>query len=109
MYTSPQPVADLPGDRPLADAFISYSRIDLAFALRLEAALIAAGQTVWLDKNDIPAAAPWLPEVQSGIDSADNFVFILSPDSVCSSNFVLSGRTPNSTTIARSILSRSSS
>jgi WD40 repeat protein len=84
MYTSPQPVADLPGDRPLADAFISYSRIDLAFALRLEAALIAAGQTVWLDKNDIPAAAPWLPEVQSGIDSADNFLFILSPDSVAS-------------------------
>lgn len=39
---------------------------------------------MWLDKNDIPAAAPWLPEVQSGIDSADNFVFILSPDSVAS-------------------------
>ena len=37
---------------------------------------------MWLDKNDIPAAAPWLPEVQSGIDSADNFIFILSPDSV---------------------------
>lgn len=46
--------------------------------------MIAAGQTVWLDKNDIPAAAPWLPEVQAGIDSADNFLFILSPDSVVS-------------------------
>ena len=47
-------------------------------------ALVKRGYTVWIDWNNIPPIADWMLEIQEGITSADNFVFIISPNSVIS-------------------------
>ncbi len=64
------------------DALLSYSSVDRPFAVRLRAALETAGKTVWLDKRDIQPAEAWDAAAFSGIDSAHNFLFVISPDSV---------------------------
>jgi WD40 repeat protein len=66
------------------DAFISYSHRDSDFVHELKDALEAAGHVVWIDADDIPAGAPWRRELGSGIEAADSFVFVLSPDSLAS-------------------------
>jgi WD40 repeat protein len=70
-------------DRGL-DAFISYSHRDAEFVHQLANALEHAGLVVWIDADDIPAGAPWRDELGSGIEAADAFVFVLSPDSTVS-------------------------
>ena len=77
----------LRGDRSMAanlDAFVSYSRRDGAFVAQLKEALEARGRNVWIDADDIPAGAPWRQELGTGIEAADAFVFVISPDSVVS-------------------------
>jgi WD40 repeat protein len=64
------------------DVFLSYSRKDQPFALRLASALEAADWRVWVDAQDIPPAAEWRGELAAGIRAAHTFVFVLSPDSV---------------------------
>jgi WD40 repeat protein len=66
----------------MADVFISYSRKDKAFVQRLHQALAAQQRDTWIDWEDIPATADWWKEIQGGIESADSFIFIISPDSV---------------------------
>jgi WD40 repeat protein len=67
-----------------ARVFVSYSRRDRDFALRLHEALVAEGREVWADWEDITAGAEWETEIAAGIESADTLVFVLSPDSVVS-------------------------
>lgn len=62
--------------------FISYSRRDKPFVQRLVKAFNDLGRDVWIDWEDIPPVADWRNEIHSGIDNADDFVFIISPDSV---------------------------
>jgi hypothetical protein len=64
--------------------FVSYSRKDREFVRRLHDALRRSGRDVWVDWEDIPPSAEWLAEIERGIESADTFVFVLSPDSVSS-------------------------
>lgn len=66
----------------MSDVFISYSRKDSAFVRRLFDGLKARGKEVWADFEDIPKAADWWQEIQAGINAADSFVFVISPDSV---------------------------
>ncbi len=63
----------------MADAFLSYSHLDAPFVDKLAKALSDAGVTVWVDRNDIPAAAPWKRVADRGVNAADNFVIVLSP------------------------------
>lgn len=62
--------------------FISYSRRDKPFVQRLVKSFNDLGRDVWIDWEDIPPVADWRNEIHSGIDNADDFVFIISPDSV---------------------------
>jgi hypothetical protein len=62
--------------------FISYSRVDLAFALKLAKDLGARGFTVWIDEQAIPAGANWDVQVEEGIRKSDCVLAILSPASV---------------------------
>lgn len=65
------------------EVFISYSRENEAFARRIVNAIYSAGRAgIWIDWEDIPHGADWMESIYAGIDSADNFLFILSPDSV---------------------------
>jgi formylglycine-generating enzyme required for sulfatase activity len=67
-----------------AKIFISYSRKDMAFADRLEAALKARGFEPMIDRTEIYAFEPWWERIQKLIEQADTVVFVLSPDAVAS-------------------------
>jgi hypothetical protein len=69
---------------PKAKIFISYSRKDLAFADRLEAALKARGFEPLIDRTEIYAFEDWWKRIQALIGRADTIVFLLSPDAVAS-------------------------
>ncbi len=66
------------------EVFISYSRKDGDFARRLNIALQEAGKTTWFDQESISTGVDFEKEIFRGINSADNFVFVLSPDAVSS-------------------------
>jgi hypothetical protein len=71
-------------DHPKAKIFISYSRKDMAFADRLEAALKARGFEPLIDRAEIYAFEDWWQRIEALINRADTIVFILSPDAVAS-------------------------
>lgn len=66
----------------IAKSFLSYSRHDLDFAQRLQKALADAGEETWVDWSGIPPTAEFALEIQKGIEASDNFVFLISPDSL---------------------------
>ena len=68
----------------MPDAFISYSRRDVEFVRELYTALAAHDKDIWADWEDIPITAEWLLEVYRGIESSDNFLFVITPDSLAS-------------------------
>src|SRR5215212_8921413 len=68
----------------MADVFISYSRRDRPFVQSLQTALSERGRDVWVDLEDIAPTAEWLAEVFAGIEAANTFIFVLSPDSIAS-------------------------
>ncbi|UBF26897.1 CHASE2 domain-containing protein [Kovacikia minuta CCNUW1] len=68
----------------MTDVFISYSRKDKEFVRTLHTALKADQRETWVDWEDIPLAANWWAEIEAGIEAADTFIFVISPDSVVS-------------------------
>ncbi|MFL6282059.1 MAG: toll/interleukin-1 receptor domain-containing protein [Pyrinomonadaceae bacterium] len=66
------------------DAFISYSRKDQTFIQTLYEALVRGGRKVWIDSKEIQPTEPWMKAVESSIEAADNFIFVLSPHSIAS-------------------------
>ena len=68
----------------MADLFISYSRRDREFVVRLNAALEKRDYDVWVDLEDIPPTADWMEEIRTGIEGSDAYVFVISPDSIAS-------------------------
>ena len=69
-------------DQSKVRVFISYSRKDIAFADRLDAALKARGFETLIDRSDIYAFEEWWKRVQTLLEQADTVVFVLSPDAV---------------------------
>jgi WD40 repeat protein len=69
---------------PKAKIFISYSRKDMAFADRMDAALKARGFEPLIDRTEIYAFEDWWQRIQALIGQADTVVFIISPDAVAS-------------------------
>ena len=69
----------------MSDVFISYSRHNSDFARRLIDKLILRGKDAWVDWEGIPLTSPnWWMEIKAGVEAADSFVFIMSPDSMAS-------------------------
>lgn len=64
--------------------FISYSRRDKDFVQKLHKAIRARGVDAWVDWDNIPLTADWWKEIQTGIENADAFAFVISPDSLSS-------------------------
>jgi TIR domain len=83
--TSSPPEALSPTESVTPDVFISYSRRDKVFVQRLNAALVNLNRDTWVDWEDIMPTEKWWQAIESGIESANTFVFIISPDSVASS------------------------
>ena len=66
----------------MASVIISYSRKDRDFVLKLHNTLAERKRDTWVDWKDILLTADFLKEICSGIDASDNFVFVMSPESV---------------------------
>jgi WD40 repeat protein len=64
--------------------FISYSRKDIDFARKLHSALKEINVDAWIDWIEIAPVADWWKQIQKGIETADGFLFLLSPDSITS-------------------------
>lgn len=65
------------------DVFISYSRADADFARQLNEELQVHGKITWFDQESIAAgAANFQEEIFNGIESADHFLFIISPNAI---------------------------
>ncbi len=68
----------------MTDVFISYSRKDKAFVQVLNQALANSKYDAWVDWENIPLTADWWEEIKAGIEGADTFIFVISPDSIAS-------------------------
>ncbi len=64
------------------DVFISYSRSDSDLARALNDKLQVQGKTTWFDQESITSKTDFQQEIYRVIESADNFLFILSPRSI---------------------------
>jgi hypothetical protein len=71
---------------PVPSAFISYSREDSEFALRLAQDLKAAGAQVWLDQIDIKPGRSWDNAVEDALLDAPQMLVVLSPSAARSEN-----------------------
>jgi formylglycine-generating enzyme required for sulfatase activity len=69
---------------PKARIFISYSRKDMGFVDRLEAAFKARGFEPLIDRTEIYAFEDWWKRIEALIGRADTIVFVLSPDAIAS-------------------------
>lgn len=68
----------------MAKIFVSYSRRNIDFVKRLTGKLEEHGLDFWVDWEGIPPTVDWMKEIQKGIEEADTFLFIISPDSIAS-------------------------
>ncbi len=64
--------------------FISYSRKDTEFTRHLTKRFDVEGLQAWVDWQDIPPSIDWMKEIQKGIEDANVFVYLISPDSISS-------------------------
>ncbi|MBX2841781.1 MAG: TIR domain-containing protein [Flammeovirgaceae bacterium] len=64
------------------EVFVSYSRTDGDFARKVNEQLQLNGKTTWFDQESIADGSDFQQEIYKGIESADNFLFIISPDAV---------------------------
>ncbi len=65
-----------------SDVFISYSRRNSDFVHQLHDELAARDHSIWVDFEDIPLTADWWAEIVAGIEAANDFIFVITPDSV---------------------------
>ncbi|MCJ7432506.1 MAG: toll/interleukin-1 receptor domain-containing protein, partial [Anaerolineales bacterium] len=68
----------------MSHIFISYSRNDIIFAGKIVQALAENNLATWIDWKSIPKGEDWEQEIYRGIEDADAFLFLISPDSVAS-------------------------
>jgi hypothetical protein len=68
------------------DIFISYSRVDSAFALRLVRDLKERGLEVWLDQVEIGPGENWDNEIEQALDHAKTVMVLVSGASAKSEN-----------------------
>src|SRR5215208_4558587 len=65
----------------MTSLFISYSRKDMEAARRLTEAFKGQELEFWIDWEGIPPTVDWWNAIEKGIEEADIFLFLISPDS----------------------------
>src|SRR5438874_8924503 len=73
-------------DRNQGTYFLSYSRSDERFALRLASDLRSHGVAMWVDQLDIRPSEHWDRAIERAVRDCRGLVVILSPRSVASDN-----------------------
>lgn len=64
-----------------SDVFVSYRRLDVEFVKRLVEDLQKDDKEVWVDWEDIPPGIEgFADEIKRGLEGADTFIAVLSPD-----------------------------
>lgn len=66
--------------------FLSYSRKNDEFALKLAKDLRAVGVNIWIDQIDVKVGQNWDDVTEDALNSSDIMLLILSPESVKSKN-----------------------
>ena len=66
--------------------FSSYTRSDSDFVLNLAKDLRSAGADLWLDHVDITGGKRWDLEIERAVESCEDMIVVLSPQSVNSEN-----------------------
>ena len=69
----------------MASLFISYSRRDLESARKLTESFTGQELDFWIDWEGIEPTVDWWLAIEKGIEEADVFLFLISPDSCKSS------------------------
>ncbi|MEM9486456.1 MAG: toll/interleukin-1 receptor domain-containing protein [Cyanobacteria bacterium P01_F01_bin.116] len=64
------------------DVFISYARVDSDLAHKLNDSLQRQGKRTWFDQESIASGADFQQEIYRGIESSNNFLLIMTPQSV---------------------------
>jgi hypothetical protein len=67
-----------------SEVFICYSRKDSDFARKLNDELQIFNKITWFDHENITETSNFCHEIYKGIETSDNFLFIISPDSILS-------------------------
>jgi len=65
----------------MASLFISYSRKDIEVARKLTESFKGQELDFWIDWEGIAPTVDWWKEIEKGIEEADTFLFLISPDS----------------------------
>ena len=68
----------------MARVFVSYSRKNKDFCRRLTDELQQRELDFWVDWEGIPPTVDWMKEIEKGIEEADTFIAIVSPDWISS-------------------------
>jgi hypothetical protein len=71
---------------PKRRTFISYSRVNKEFAIKLAQELKSDNFPIWLDQFDIPTGARWDNELEKALHDCEIFLIILTPASIASEN-----------------------
>ena len=71
------------------NVFLSYPSQEQPLAERLNLALLALGHDVFFDRADLPAGLEYNQAIAQAIESADLFIFFITPDSVASGRYTL--------------------
>lgn len=66
----------------MSSIFISYSRKDLSVAKKIVSALAESKLDTWIDWGSIPKGEKFEKEIYQGIEGANVFIFLISPESV---------------------------
>jgi acyl carrier protein len=74
------------GSTRIKNIFLSYSRADQEFALKLGQDLRSAGVDIWIDQLDITAGMRWDQTIENALETCGRFMLVLSPESVGSFN-----------------------
>lgn len=69
--------------------FLSYSSTDRDLADRIRLALLAENHTVFFDRNDLAPGTAYDARIADGINQADLFLFLISPESVTEGRYTL--------------------
>ncbi len=65
-----------------SEVFISYSRRDQEFVLRLVTDLEDRKALAWIDQGDIQGGEQWRQSIAAGVQNCKVFVLVVSPDSI---------------------------
>ena len=69
--------------------FLSYAASDRDVAEEINALLSAEGHDVFFDRDDLPAGRTYTRRIQTAIEEADVFVFLVSPASISLRRYTL--------------------